>query len=159
MHFLGRKEIIPKKQEPSRWSIINPSMLWAQSNTLELFIIVIPQNLIMNYIKQLYENSFLGDRNFSPRQELRRQTRSQVQLGQWSRMRGTGENMDGDLGFHFTGEAEGARGWSYPLTIGMDGATGRWTKLWKGTSAGPRKVCFFRNNLHGSSLKDVIMRR
>ena len=38
-------------------------------------------------------------------------------------MQGTGENMDGGLGFHSIGEAERARNQSYPLTIRMEGAT------------------------------------
>ena len=38
------------------------------------------------------------------RQELRRQVQTlpQIQLGQGCRMRGTGENMDGGVGFHST---------------------------------------------------------
>ena len=32
----------------------------------------------------------------------------QVQLGQWCRVRGTGENMDDSVGFHSTGGAERA---------------------------------------------------
>ena len=45
------------------------------------------------------------------RQELRRQTRTlpPVQLSLGCHIRGTPENMDGGVGFHFTGEAEGAR--------------------------------------------------
>ena len=34
---------------------------------------------------------------------------SNVYLGQGCRMQGTGENMDGGVGFHYTGRAEGAR--------------------------------------------------
>ena len=43
------------------------------------------------------------------------------------RMRGTGENMDGGVGFHFTGGAEGlgSRDQSHPLSIGMEEATER----------------------------------
>ena len=61
------------------------------------------------------------------RQELRRQvlTLPQVQLSQRCRMRGTRENMDSGVGFHSTEGAEGARDQSYPLTIGMEGATER----------------------------------
>ena len=33
------------------------------------------------------------------------------------------KNMDGGVGFHSTGGAEAARDQSYPLTIGMEGAT------------------------------------
>ena len=39
--------------------------------------------------------------------------------------RGTRENMDGGVGFHSKGGAEGARDQSYPLTIQMEGATER----------------------------------
>ena len=43
--------------------------------------------------------------------ELRRQVRMlpQVHLGQRRWMRGTGENIDGGMGFHSTGRAQGAR--------------------------------------------------
>ena len=51
--------------------------------------------------------------------------------------------MDGGVGRQSTVEVEGARDQSYPLTIGMEGATERRPKLWKGTSVGSRKVCFF----------------
>ena len=44
-------------------------------------------------------------------------------------MRGTGENMDGGVERQTTGGAKGARDQSYPLTIGMEGATERLTKL------------------------------
>ena len=37
------------------------------------------------------------------------QTVPQVYLGQGCWMRGTGENMDGGVGFHSIGRAEGAR--------------------------------------------------
>ena len=59
--------------------------------------------------------------------EVRCQARTlpQNQLGQGYRMRGTGENMDGGVGRQSTGGAEGARDHSYPLTIGMEGATER----------------------------------
>ena len=40
-------------------------------------------------------------------------------------MRGTGEIMNGDVGFHYIGGAEEGRNQSYSLTIGMDGATER----------------------------------
>ena len=39
------------------------------------------------------------------------------------RVRGTGEKMDGGVRFQSTGDAEGTRNQSYPLTIGMKGAT------------------------------------
>ena len=45
--------------------------------------------------------------------------------------------MDGGVGFYSTGGAKRAKDQSYPLTIGMDGATEGWTKLWKGS---PDKV-------------------
>ena len=35
----------------------------------------------------------------------------------------TGEDMDGGVGFYFTGGVEGASYYSDPLTIGMEGAT------------------------------------
>jgi len=38
-------------------------------------------------------------------------------------------NMDGGVGLYSTGGAEGARNQSYPLTIGMEEATGKITKL------------------------------
>ena len=43
--------------------------------------------------------------------EVRCQARTlpQNQLGQGYRMRGTGENMNGGIGFHSTGGAEGTR--------------------------------------------------
>ena len=49
-----------------------------------------------------------GAGEMEDRQELRHQVRtlSQVQFGQVCRIRGTGENMDGGVGFHSTGEAE-----------------------------------------------------
>ena len=53
------------------------------------------------------------------------QTLPHIQFGQGSRMRGTGENMNGGVGFHSTGGAEGPRDQSYPLTIGIEGATER----------------------------------
>ena len=61
------------------------------------------------------------------RQELRRQAQTllQVQLGHGCRMRETGENIDGGVGFHSPGGAEKARDESYPLTIGMEGDTER----------------------------------
>ena len=61
------------------------------------------------------------------RQELRRQVRTllQVQLSQGCRMRGTVENMEGGVGYSFTGGAEEAGDQSYPLTIEMEGATER----------------------------------
>ena len=40
-------------------------------------------------------------------------------------MRGTGENLDGSVGFHFTGGAEGATDQSNPVTIGVEGVTER----------------------------------
>ena len=52
-----------------------------------------------------------------------------VELGQGYRMRRIEENMDGGVGFQSTGGAERARDQSYPLTIGMEGATERNTKL------------------------------
>ena len=56
-------------------------------------------------------------------------TLPQVQLSQGCRMRGTGEKMDSDVGQQSTGGAEGARDQSYPLTIGIEGATDRRPKL------------------------------
>ena len=53
-------------------------------------------------------------------------TLPQVKLGQGCQMRGTVENMDGGVGFHSTGRA---RDQSYHLTIGMEGATEKRTKL------------------------------
>ena len=53
------------------------------------------------------------------------QTLPQVQLGQRCRMGGTGDNMEGGVGFHFTAGAEGARDQSYPLTIRMEGVSER----------------------------------
>ena len=44
-------------------------------------------------------------------------------------MRETGENMDGGVGYQSAGGAEGAKDQSYPLTVGMEGATERRTKL------------------------------
>ena len=49
----------------------------------------------------------------------------QVQLGQGCQMRGSGEKMNGGVGFYSIGGAEWARDQSYLLTIGMDGATER----------------------------------
>ena len=46
----------------------------------------------------------------------------------------------------------------YPLTIGMEGATERRTKLGKDASVRPKIVCFFGINLWGSNLKDTVMR-
>ena len=43
-------------------------------------------------------------------------------------MRGTVEDMGG-VGCQSTGEADGARDQSYPLTIGIEGATDRRPKL------------------------------
>ena len=43
--------------------------------------------------------------------------------GHGCRMRETGENMDGSVGFHSIGEKEGARDQSYPFMIGIEGAT------------------------------------
>ena len=93
------------------------------------------------------------------KQELRRQARTipQVSLGQGRCMRGTGENMDGGVGFHSTGGAEGARDQSYFLTIGMEGVTKGLAELGKGTSLGPRKVSFFHCYLRVSSLKVTVM--
>ena len=56
---------------------------------------------------------------------LQARTLPQVHFGQGCQMRGTGENMDGDVGFHSTGGAEEARDQSYILTIGIEGATER----------------------------------
>ena len=44
-------------------------------------------------------------------------------------MRGTGEDMDGDVGRQSTGGAEEARDHSYPLTIGIEGDTDRRPKF------------------------------
>ena len=64
--------------------------------------------------------------------------------------------MDGGVEFHFTGSAEGARDSSYPLTIGLEGATKELTELRKGSAVGVREVCFFRCYLRRSSLKDTV---
>ena len=40
-------------------------------------------------------------------------------------MRGTGETLDGGVGFHSAGGAEGARDRTNLLTKGMEGATER----------------------------------
>ena len=66
--------------------------------------------------------------------------------------------MDGSVERQSTGGAKGARDQSYPLTIGLMGATERRPKLRKGTSIGPRKVCFFRSSLWFNGLKDTVMR-
>ena len=69
-------------------------------------------------------------------------------------MRGTGENMDGGVEFYSTGGLRGlGMDKSYPLTIGMEGATEGRMKLGKGSPVGSGKVCFFR-----CSLKDTVMR-
>ena len=53
----------------------------------------------------------------------------QVQLSQGCRMRETGEKMDGGVGRQSTRGTEGAKDQSYPLTIGMEGATEKRPKL------------------------------
>ena len=52
-----------------------------------------------------------GTQGEEDQQELRHQLRTipQAQLGQGCRIRGTGENMDGGVGFHSTERVEGAR--------------------------------------------------
>ena len=53
---------------------------------------------------------------------LARRGCSQVQLGLRCRMRRTGENIYGGVGFHSTERAQGTRDQSYLLTIGIDRA-------------------------------------
>ena len=52
---------------------------------------------------------------FGCQEFLRCQQLPQIHLGQRCQMRGTGGNMDGGVGFHSTGRAEGARDQLYPL--------------------------------------------
>ena len=65
--------------------------------------------------------------------------------------------MDSGVRHQVTGGSEGARDQFYPLTIGMEEVTKN-SKLLKGTSVGPWKVCFFQSILRGSSLKGTVMR-
>ena len=51
--------------------------------------------------------------------------------------------MDGGVGFQSSRGAEVAKDQSYPLTIGVEGATERRTMLLKGSSVESRKVCCF----------------
>ena len=91
--------------------------------------------------------------------ELRRQARTlpQVFLGQGCWMRGTGENMDGGMGFHSAGRAEGARNQFYPLTIRMEGATKGLKEFRKGIYVVAREVCFFSCYLWGTCSKVTVM--
>ena len=67
-------------------------------------------------------------------EELRRQARTiqWVQHGQGCRMRGTGENKDGGMGFQSTGGAEEDRDQSYPLMIGIVGSYRKKNEVVKG---------------------------
>ena len=69
--------------------------------------------------KEGFHGEEAKDQKREAKQELRRQVRMLplVHLSQGCRMRGTGENVDGDVGFHSTRRAEGVKDYSYPLTI------------------------------------------
>ena len=79
-------------------------------------------------------------------------------------MQGTRVNVDGGVRFPFTERAERARDQSYPLTIGIEGATKGSTELGKKIPAEARKVCFCccylrkkQSERHGQELGKILI--